>query len=178
MILHRDKRTVPQLNTTSTADISFILLVFFLIMTSMDADKGLTRMLPPLENEDRREMTEIEKSNVLSLQITADSRLLADGKPLELAQLRKRVAAFVANAADRRNHIIMIDVDRRSSYEAYFNVQNEIAAAYNVLRDSYAVKRFGSTYGMCTPEQREKVRAFYPQRITETYAGEKEGGGR
>ena len=84
----------------------------------------------------------------------------------------------MANAADRRNHIIMIDVDRRSSYEAYFNVQNEIAAAYNVLRDSYAVKRFGRAYGMCTPEQREKVRAFYPQRITETYAGEKEGGGR
>ena len=47
-------------------------------------------MLPPLENEDRREMTEIEKSNVLSLQIMADSRLLADGKPLELAQLRKK----------------------------------------------------------------------------------------
>ena len=83
MILQHNRRTVPQLNTTSTADISFILLVFFLIMTSMDTDKGLTRMLPPINDENRQEATDIEKRNVMSLQLTAADGLTINGKQEE-----------------------------------------------------------------------------------------------
>ena len=146
---------MPQLNTTSTADISFILLVFFLIMTSMDADKGL-----------------------LSLAITADNRLMADGKPLGLGDARRRVMSFVAHSADRSNHIIALEVDRQASYDVYFSLQNEIVAAYNELRNGYAVRKYGRPYAQCTPEQRAEVRDYYPQRITETSAGAGEGGGR
>ena len=103
MILRRNKRTVPQLNTTSTADISFILLVFFLIMTSMDTDKGLARMLPPANKEDRQETTtDIERSNVLSIRLTAANRLTVDGKACDIGRLREKVTAFVENAADRQ----------------------------------------------------------------------------
>ena len=77
MILRREKRSVPQLNTTSTADISFILLVFFLIMTSMDTDKGLSRMLPAMTDKERQEeTTDIERSNVLSIRLTETSQLV------------------------------------------------------------------------------------------------------
>ena len=138
MILHRDRRTVPQLNTTSTADISFILLVFFLIMTSMDADKGLQRMLPPLADETQQVAADVERSNVLSLAITADNRLRADGKAIGVGDVRSRVMAFVGRLADRSKHVIALDVDRRASYDVYFNVQNEIVAAYNELRNSYS----------------------------------------
>lgn len=179
MILHRDRRTVPQLNTTSTADISFILLVFFLIMTSMDADKGLQRMLPPMADETQQEAADVERSNVLSLTITEDNRLMADGKPIDIGDVRRRVMSFVSHSADRRNHVIALDIDRKASYEVYFNVQNEIVAAYNELRNGYAIKkRYGRAYAVCTPEQRAAVRAYYPQRITETPAATEEGGGR
>lgn len=67
MILRHTKRSVPQINTTSTADISFILLVFFLVMTSMDVDKGLMRTLPPVDADDRQEAVDVAKSNVLSI---------------------------------------------------------------------------------------------------------------
>ena len=178
MILHRERRTVPQLNTTSTADISFILLVFFLIMTSMDADKGLQRMLPPMPDETRQEAADVERGNVLSLAITADNRLMADGKPLGLGDARRRVMSFVAHSADRSNHIIALEVDRQASYDVYFSLQNEIVAAYNELRNGYAVSKYGRPYAQCTPEQRAEVRDYYPQRITETSAGAGEGGGR
>ncbi len=178
MILRHTKRSVPQINTTSTADISFILLVFFLVMTSMDVDKGLMRTLPPVDADDRQEAVDVAKSNVLSIEITAGDGLLVDGRPLAVDRLRGRVASFVAGAADRRRHVILLDVDRRASYDSYFNVQNEIVAAYNALRDSYAVRHYGRRYAACTPEQREAVRACYPQRITETSAGGGEGGAR
>ena len=179
MILQHNRRTVPQLNTTSTADISFILLVFFLIMTSMDTDKGLTRMLPPINDENRQEATDIENRNVMSLQLTAADGLTINGKQEDISRLRQKVMTFVGTTADRQQHIITLEIDRRASYEAYFNIQNEIMAAYHALRDSYAIKTYGHSYDTCSPEQRDAVRSYYPQRITETTIGsEEEGGGK
>lgn len=178
MILRREKRTVPQLNTTSTADISFILLVFFLVMTSMDVDKGLQRMLPPADDDATEQVTNVSRSNVLQLEITPESRLLADGEALDVSRLRSRVVAFVGNDGSARRRMIMLDVARSASYDAYFNVQNEIVAAYRLLRDSYSKRVYGKAYVLCTPEQREAVRSVYPQRITETILGGREGGAR
>ena len=172
---------MPQLNTTSTADISFILLVFFLIMTSMDADKGLQRMLPPMPDETRQEAADVERgagANFLPRPTRGANRLMADGKPLGLGDARRRVMSFVAHSADRSNHIIALEVDRQASYDVYFSLQNEIVAAYNELRNGYAVRKYGRPYAQCTPEQRAEVRDYYPQRITETSAGAGEGGGR
>lgn len=178
MILRHDKRTVPQLNTTSTADISFILLVFFLMMTSMDVDKGLSRTLPPVSDDNSTEVTEVAKDNVLSISLTASGALLVDGKAASVDGLRSRVVAFVGRTAFRRSHMLMLDVDRRAPYDAYFHVQNEIVAAYNILRDGYARRKYGRAYALCTPEQREAVREYYPQRLTETTVGGEEGDGR
>ena len=116
-----------------------------------------------------------QKSGIDVLRVSA---LTGEGIDELKARLRGRVASFVAGAADRRRHVILLDVDRRASYDSYFNVQNEIVAAYNALRDAYAVRHYGRRYAACTPEQREAVRACYPQRITETTAGGGEGGAR
>lgn len=176
MILRHNKRTVPQLNTTSTADISFILLVFFLIMTSMDTDKGLQRQLPPMDSKAQEEVTDVTRSNLLSISLDAASRLTIDGKKAEVSSLRRRVTDFVGRSSHPARLVIDLDVDRRASYDSYFNVQNEIVAAYNTLRDRCSLKLFGKEYARCTPEQREQVRRLYPQRITESYDGGEEGG--
>ena len=135
-------------------------------------------MLPPMADETQQEATDVERSNVLSLTITEDNRLMADSKPIGIGDVRRRVMSFVSHSADRRNHIIALSIDRKSSYDVYFNVQNEIVAAYNELRNGYAIKRYGRAYAVCTPEQRAAVRAYYPQRITETPAATEEGGDR
>lgn len=176
MFQRQDKRTISPINTTSTADISFILLVFFLVMTSMDMDKGLQRQLPPIDDSDRQEVVDIRKDNLLTLQITPSGRLLADGRPLDTDKLRARVIKFISNAPDRHSHVIALDVDRNASYEAYFKVQNEIAAAYNTLRDRYALRKYGQPYARCTAEQREAVRMQYPQRLSETSSDARKGG--
>lgn len=90
-----DRRRVPSLNTTATGDISFMLLVFFLVITSMDTDKGLLRKLPPQDNEKEETIADIDKRNVLQLTLTASGDILADGKPLNGDSLRKEVMTFV-----------------------------------------------------------------------------------
>lgn len=176
MIFKHSRRTVPELNTTSTADISFILLVFFLVITSMDVDKGLSRRLPPIDNKAQTEEAEVSKSNVLALRLTGNNVLEVDGKPLKTANLRARVERFVSQEANPDRHIITLEVSRNANYDTYFNIQNELTAAYRELRDRYTRKHFGRSYDACTPEERDKAKAFYPQHLTESTTTTEEGG--
>lgn len=176
MIFKHSRRTVPELNTTSTADISFILLVFFLVITSMDVDKGLSRRLSPIDDKEQTEAPDVSKSNVLALRLTANDTLVLNGKPLNTSRLRARVERFVGKEAGPQRHVITLEVSRDASYDAYFNIQNEITAAYRELRDGYARRRFGRPYEACTPEERDKTRTAYPQHLTESAVETQEGG--
>jgi biopolymer transport protein ExbD len=186
-MFHRPSRKVPGLNTTSTADISFMLLIFFLVTSSMDTDKGLPRQLPPPQDEQKEQELMVRERNVLELRLDAGDRLTIGGEQASLSQLEQRVVEFVANAkndpslpekstrdvnlfgrtqvSDR--HIISIQVDRHTSYDAYFQMQNAIVAAYNNLRNQLAQSRFGHSYAQCSAEERDAVNMVYPQRISE-----------
>ena len=186
-MFHRPSRKVPGLNTTSTADISFMLLIFFLVTSSMDTDKGLPRQLPPPQDEQKEQELMVRERNVLELRLDADDQLTIGGEQASLSQLEQRVVEFVANVkndpslpekstrdvnlfgrtqvSDR--HIISIQVDRHTSYDAYFQMQNAIVAAYNNLRNQLAQSRFGHSYAQCSAEERDAVNMVYPQRISE-----------
>ena len=84
MIKRNKRRLVPSLNTTSTADISFMLLIFFLVTTSMDLDKGLRRVLPPVDNQQQQQETNIDKDKLMAITITDADSAFVDGKPLEM----------------------------------------------------------------------------------------------
>lgn len=167
MFKKRRKPSLEPLNTTSTADISFILLVFFLVITSMDTDKGLPRQLPPPDDNRKQEIVDVKKNNLMTLTLTAKDTLLADGKTVDVTHLDNGIIEFISKKADRRQHIIYIDIDSRSSYGAYFKVQNQITAAYNTLRNRFTSRKYGKPYSRCTTEEREDARTFYPQRVVE-----------
>lgn len=169
----RRKRQIPQLNTTSTADISFMLLIFFLVTTSMDADKGLSRKLPPPEKP-RQEQTNISKNNLMSLVITADNQLLMGDKPVSQERIRQEAEHFIQ--ARGRNHLISIKVDTAARYDIYFTLQNELVRAYTACRNRISMKKYGMRYALLSPEQKDVVNDIYPQRIAETYQEEGKGG--
>ena len=155
MIIRRKKRQVPGLNTASTADISFMLLIFFLVTTSMDVDKGLFRVLPSPEPQKlEQQETTVDKSTLLALHVTAQNKLLVNDKPHRLGA----------------RHLISIESDRDANYDLYFQMQNQIMMAYQQLRDEYSQKHFGKDFSSLSSEQKEKVRKACPQRITESYA--------
>lgn len=168
MLIRRRKHTVPSLNTTSTADISFMLLIFFLVTSSMDVDRGLVRQLPPLDDtEDQSEATDVSRDNTMAFRITADSRVLLDGNPVATDGLRKRIGRFVGSRP--KQHVITIDCDPQAGYDSYFHLQNEIVAAYNTLRDEAAMRIFHRHYAECTDGQKKTIAELCPQHIAETY---------
>lgn len=160
----KHKHHVPGLNTTSTADISFMLLIFFLVTTNMDVDKGLSRQLPPADKQEQED-SYVAKGTLMTLKITADNRLWVDDRQVPVDQLRGMVEQFVTRVGKR--HLIKIDVDPQASYDAYFHVQNALVAAYNHLRQLAARRLYGRDYAKLSPEQRDAVKDQCPQRIAE-----------
>ena len=83
----RAKRKVPGLNTSSTADISFMLLILFLVTTSMEVDEGLERTLPPIEKMQKETQSMVDERLVLRFHIFNDNKLRLNNKPITLATL-------------------------------------------------------------------------------------------
>lgn len=167
------KKRVPLLNATSTSDISFMLLIFFLVTTSMDIDKGLSRQLPPASVQEEQQAADVKEGTVMKLGIEADNSLTCDGKVVLAGQVRRLVEDFVRRTG--KEHIIQLQVDRRAYYDTYFQVQNEIVAAYNALRNERAEKVYHRSFNECTVSEQEKLREDIPQRVAEVYSPE-EGG--
>ena len=184
----KKKKKVPGLNASSTADISFILLIFFLITTSMDTDSGLARRLPqPPDKEQEDTQIDVKERNVLNVRLNAAGALMCNSEIIEISLLRDRAKEFIQNPNDlsslpeksaveidllgqcyiTKNHVISVQTDRGTPYDVYFQVQNELVGAYNELRDELSKAKFGRPYEALNNEQQVAIRAYYPQKISE-----------
>ena len=173
MFRKRYRQQIPELNTTSTADISFMLLIFFLVTSSMDTDKGLLRQMapPPQEQEQPKD---VNRDCVMQVALDAADRLTCDGKQVSYAQLTDEILAMAQ--VNPTGHIISVQADRATTYEAYFRMQNAIVGAYSTLRQRYAADHYGKHYDQCSAEERTAINEYYPQRISESPI--QEGGSR
>ncbi|MGM9795030.1 MAG: biopolymer transporter ExbD [Candidatus Aphodosoma sp.] len=195
------KRKVQEINASSMADIAFLLLIFFLVTTTMSVDKGLSRRLPPpLPPNMEKKDVEVNKRNILVILINSNNQLMVQGEPLDVRELKDRAKEFILNEAREsslpeivpvdvqidgktetyevtKNHVISLQNDRGTEYQKYLEVQNELVAAYNEIREEFSKKRFGKSYAELTEDQQLAVQDLYPQKISEAepknYGGNK-----
>lgn len=192
----RIKRGVPEINATSTADMAFMLLVFFLLATSMGVKKSIRRELPPSTDSVRVEPLRVKERDLLVLRLDGEGRLFAGPEEIPLTDVKERVKHFIANPDNEESlpekhsrevpllgtvevtdtYVIALRYDPHTDYRTYFEVQNLLLEAYHELRDAEAEKRFHCTFDRATSEQQEAIRACYPQRISETMTAEEKGG--
>ncbi len=164
-IRRRHKKSMG-LNMTSTSDISFMLLIFFLVTTSMDSDKGLGRQLPPLNPDQKEVVQDVNRDHVLTLHLMKGGRMTMEEKSMNIDDaMRKELRHFIM--AKGRRHIIEIQVDRDADYDSYFHLQNQVVMAYTELRNAAAMKLYDRPYGRCSEGQRNEIMKMYPQRIQE-----------
>ncbi len=182
------KREVGEINAGSMADIAFLLLIFFLVTTTMDVDTGIARQLPPIPEEKADTDAEVKERNIFAVLINAQDRLLVNGRPMEVSELREKAKEFIkSNPNDETlpemeeiqingiNKTVLVSAgiislrnDRGTTYGRYIEVQNELVAAYNELRNEAAFEYFGKrTYDELNEDQQIAVREIYPQRISE-----------
>jgi len=181
-------KKTPEINTASMADISFLLLTFFLLTSSIDTDLGINRLLPPppdplIQIDDAK----VKKRNMFVVLINTYDQLLVRGKPGDIRTLRQEAKEFISNPfnspdlpeKDPKNipnlgqypvskGIISLQNDRGTSYGMYIKVQNELTAAFNELRDELSMEKFGAKYEDLTNiDFKEAIRKAIPMKLSE-----------
>lgn len=151
----------PEVNAGSMADIAFLLLIFFLVTTTIETDAGLDRMLPPMEPPE--EDVVIKQKNIFTVNINRNGQLLVEDELMDLRNLRESAKSFLENGADGSCNfckgkkdpassdnpskaIISLKNDRETKYSIYITVQNELVGAYNDLRNREAQRLFGTNF--------------------------------
>ena len=170
----RKKRGIPEINAGSMADIAFLLLVFFLVTTTMDIPTGIQVQLPPITNEPPPESKQ-RKREVLEVLVNARDQLLVEGQLLDVSQLKEKTKKHLTNegkdptlSTTSTKAIVSLKNDRGTSYEMYIKVYNELDAAYAEVRNDYALQRFGVEYTkLRTKAQIDEVKDKYPKKLSE-----------
>ena len=191
------KRAAPEVNAGSMADIAFLLLIFFLVTTTIETDSGINRKLPPMEESD--EDVIIKQKNIFTVLLNGKDQLLVEDELMKLKDLRKAAKEFLDNGGDgscdyckgRKDPsssdnpdkaIISLKNERETTYKTYIAVQNELVAAYNELRDSRAQAQYGQSFTEMEAnykdvnwpgnkerlkEKIEQIKLDYPQKLSE-----------
>ncbi len=184
-------RKTPEVRADSQADIAFLLLIFFLVATTMNSDKGLSRVLPPLPPEDVKvEDIKVKERNVLLVFVNAAGQIMAGNESMDIRGLKDKAKEFVLNPMDDENlpekkdteieledgtkwvypvseGVVSLQTTRDTSYEVYIMVQNELSRAFNEIRDQVAMQKFGHEYADLNEDQRGAVAKAVPQKISE-----------
>ncbi|MEE9438911.1 MAG: biopolymer transporter ExbD [Saprospiraceae bacterium] len=166
-------RMKNEINAGSMADIAFLLLIFFLVTTTIAEDKGVLVKLPPWSREPP-ENFKMNTRNVYSVLVNADNQLLVRGEPMEIDDLKENTKLFISNpnnTKDKAEHpkkaIISLKNDRGTKYRTFLTVYNELKAAYTDLRNDESQKRYGRMYENLTKDQRKEIRNEIPLVISE-----------
>ena len=181
-------KKTPEINGGSMADISFLMLIFFLMVSTMDPETGLSRRLPPMPPENAQvEDLKVNRRNMLDVKINSRNGVMAGGQViLSDAQLEEIVIEFLTNPTDRSDlpsktlkniegfgeypvsdGVISLQNDRQSLYSKYVEIQNVLVRAINKVRNDFAMAHFGDVYEELNAEQQEIVSEAIPNRITE-----------
>lgn len=181
------KRKTPGLNTGAMSDISFLLLTFFLLTSSINTEQGIPRKLPPPKTEDAKDMkVDINKRNVLNVLVNFRDEISVNGDVIMVSDLKARAKEFFANPSNDPSlpekvskpidgigdfqvskGVVSLTNDQGTSYNMYVQVQNELQRAVNELRNETALQYFGKKYDALDSAAQRAVSTAIPMNISE-----------
>jgi biopolymer transport protein ExbD len=183
----RKRRELGEINAGSMADIAFLLLIFFLVTTTMDVDSGIIRKLPPPIDPEAPKPPPIKERNVFAVLVNRNDQLLVEGEIGSIETIRQKAKEFISNPYNNPNlsekkdpvdidligfyqpskGVVSLQNDRGTSYNMYIQVQNELMGAYRELRDDLAMQNFGRKYKELKKTEMKSVRQAIPMLISE-----------
>jgi biopolymer transport protein ExbD len=185
------KKEIKEINASSMADIAFLLLIFFLVATTMNVDTGISRVLPAIPPENQKvQDADVKERNLLPVFVNTYDQILVARQPMDITQLKDKVKEFILNPNRDENlpsmketeiempdgttwiypvseGIVSLTNDRGTSYDMYINVQNELTRAFAEVRDEVALVKFHKKFMELTEEERTAVANAVPQKISE-----------
>lgn len=169
-----NEREDPEIGGAGMADIAFLLLIFFLLVTTIDVDTGIGLQLPPAP-EENQEPPPIKERNMLKILVNARGQVLMDEEPTPIAQVKRKVKDFVTNRGEDPNlsdspdkAIVSIKTQRETPYKVYINMLDEVMGAYAEIRNQASQAQFGVRYERLgdDSEEKKKIQEMYPKKIS------------
>lgn len=173
MLNRKRKREDADIDGSSLADIAFLLLIFFLVVTTIDVDTGIGLVLPPIPDD--IEPPPVRERNLLNILVNAQGMVLINEQPAAIASVRDRIKQFVDNngvdpdlSESPDDAIVSIKTDRRTPYNVYIDMLDEVMGAYAELRHQASMDRFGVPFSALEQgsERREEIQLMYPKKIS------------
>lgn len=173
MLNKKRNRESGEIDGSSLADIAFLLLIFFLVVTTIDVDTGIGLQLPPIPDD--TEPPPVRERNLLNILVNAQGMVLMDEEPTSVSAVREKVKAFVDNngvdpdlSESPDDAIVSIKTDRRTPYNIYIDMLDEVMGAYAELRDQASRNRFGVPYSELdnNSAEQEEIQEMYPKKIS------------
>ena len=184
-------KKAPEINASSQADIAFTVLIFFLVVSTMDIDTGIVRMLPPMADPNvKQEDIKVKERNLLLVFVSGSGNIMAGGKVISLNALKDKAKEFILNPFDNKDlpekkptdiempdgskwtypvseGVISLQNTRDTSYQRYIEVQNELTRAFNEVRDEVAMSKFGKKFADLDDAERKVITKAIPMKISE-----------
>ena len=184
-------KKIPEINASSQADIAFTVLIFFLVVSTMDIDTGIVRMLPPMADPNvKQEDIKVKERNLLLVFVSGSGNIMAGGKVISLNALKDKAKEFILNPLDDKDlpekkpteidmpdgskwtypvseGVISLQNTRDTSYQVYIQVQNELTRAFNEVRDEVAMSKFGKKFADLDEAERKVITKAIPMKISE-----------
>ena len=185
------KKNIPEINASSQADIAFTVLIFFLVVSTMDVDTGIVRVLPPMPDPNvKQEEIKVKERNLLLVFVNSSGNIMVGNKMMDLRQLKDKAKEFILNPYDDPNlpekevkdidmpdgskwaypisqGVISLQNTRDTDYEVYIRVQNELTRAFNEVRDEVSMMKFGKKFADLEKEQSSVITKAIPLKISE-----------
>lgn len=174
MFDNKRDREDPEIGGAGMADIAFLLLIFFLLVTTIDVDTGIGLQLPPAP-EENQEPPPIKERNLLNILVNSQGMVLMDEEPTPVNQVKQKLKDFVTNrgqdpelSESPDKAIVSIKTDRETPYNVYIDMLDEVMGAYTELRNQAAQAKFGRNYGQLEEgsEQKQAIKDTYPKKIS------------
>ncbi|MEP2446682.1 MAG: biopolymer transporter ExbD [Balneola sp.] len=172
MLLKKRERESAEINGSSMADIAFLLLIFFLVTTTINVDTGIGMVLPPPVTEDNPPPP-IKERNLMKILVNNAGLVTMDDEPTPIDEVQTKLIEFIKNpeaneelAASPQAAIVSLKTVRETPYRIYIDMLDEVIGAYAVLRNEAANQNFGREYSQLNQEQKKIVDDIYPKKIS------------
>lgn len=184
-------KKIPEINASSQADIAFTVLIFFLVVSTMDVDTGIVRVLPPMPDPNvKQEDVKVKERNLFLVFVSGSGQIMAGGKVIPLHQLKDKAKEFILNPMDNKNlpekvekelempdgskwvypvseGVISLQNTRDTDYQVYIKVQNELTRAFNEVRDEVSMMKFGKKFADLDKPEGSVITKAVPLKISE-----------
>lgn len=174
MLIKKPRREEAEINGSSMADIAFLLLIFFLVTTTINVDTGIGLVLPPPLNPEEQPPP-VRERNLMNILVNSEGRVLMDEEPTSIQEVRDKLIEFIDNPNNDENlavspetAIVSIKTQRATPYRIYIDMLDEVMGAYKELRNQASMQNYGVPYNMLEAEspQQVTIQDMYPKKIS------------